>query len=766
MTDPASPATATRVPDRAPRPDPSPATSDTAIPAPGVASPAVAASGGPLHAASIVALQRLAGNRAVGNMMARRAGRPAAASIPAAAPSTPAPTARHPVIQRAISPEMADSIANRLSKAMRGWGTDEEAIYGALSGRSVDDLNLIIDKYKPLAMKGGLVADLKDELTDSEYARVKALTDTAVTEAKATSPEDVLAAGQKRGRETAAQLQEAMRGWGTDESQLLNALQGRSPHELVEIARQYKDLTGRELMADLDSELSGADLREAMGSMRVIWHAGDGPNAEIGGAQQALNALGAATPPLRVTGIVTPETIAAITAFQTAHPPLASTGELNLETWLKLDALAPQVIRNGRIVVEGPTPAEARGAALGGTIHPTVKLNARGPAVEELQQKLLTLDATQVPTRPTPNGKFEASTRKAVQEFQGSRTPPLTKSGVANKETWAALDAVAGPVTVGREDFEWRERVEGTNFGGPSRFTWRLQPDKLEITVNIKFTIAPNHAMVTTWKQQILNVWNTFKVVDADHPGKELKIEFVIGSGTPADNTVEIHTEQPNPPEIPRSNSSQWYTLDTDPGLAPHEFGHLIGLMDEYNQGPETYARITGEQPYTGGTDAATDAAGAAVAPQTIAAEIRTAVTTGAANKHGAQAAAVIGTKYSLQKGSFAQRVGQAYENANAGNLIREDLGAAGYGTVNDPNGSAVNDIAARIPRRADGTLDPDENTATAPFLYSNRSLMGEMQSLNTPISPHEHPVAERHVRHFLDIVVRNRPGNWQLKRR
>jgi hypothetical protein len=52
------------------------------------------------------------------------------------------------------------------------------------------------------------------------------------------------------------------------------------------------------------------------------------------------------------------------------------------------------------------------------------------------------------------------------------------------------------------------------------------------------------------------------------------------------------------------------------------------------------------------------------------------------------------------------------------------------------------------------------------PFLISNRSIMGEMQSLNSPISPHDHPVAERHVRHFLDIVAANRPGEWQVVRR
>ena len=58
---------------------------------------------------------------------------------------------------------------------MDRWGTDEEAIYGALSGRSKADLDAITAAYQPMAMKGSLDADLRDELNDSEMARVRSL---------------------------------------------------------------------------------------------------------------------------------------------------------------------------------------------------------------------------------------------------------------------------------------------------------------------------------------------------------------------------------------------------------------------------------------------------------------------------------------------------------------------------------------------------------------------------------------------------------------
>jgi hypothetical protein len=93
--------------------------------------------------------------------------------------------------------------------------------------------------------------------------------------------------------------------------------------------------------------------------------------------------------------------------------------------------------------------------------------------------------------------------------------------------------------------------------------------------------------------------------------------------------------------------------------------------------------------------------------------------------------------------------------------MLREDfVTGTGYTVLPDPAGSIANDLAARMPG-----MSADETFSVRPFLISNRSIMGEMQSLNSPISAHDHPVAERHVRHFLDIVSANRPGTWMVVR-
>ena len=206
--------------------------------------------------------------------------------------------------------------------------------------------------------------------------------------------------------------------------------------------------------------------------------------------------------------------------------------------------------RQGRSVVEGPAEGEPRGAPIGGITHPTVRQDSSGPAVEELQQKLNTLLRTRFPTSDV-DGKFGNQTKTAVREFQRSRVPPLGDDGVAGPLTWGALDAVAGPVTVGREQFDWEQRAEGTITGGPAAFTWRLLPDKMQVTVNIRFTGAPNHPRVAQWRSDITNVWNSFKFVDAGPPAVELPLEFVVGSGTPADANVQVHVTPADAKVIP-----------------------------------------------------------------------------------------------------------------------------------------------------------------------------------------------------------------------
>ena len=210
-------------------------------------------------------------------------------------------------------------------------------------------------------------------------------------------------------------------------------------------------------------------------------------------------------------------------------------------------------------------------------------------------------------------------------------------------------------------------------------------------------------------------------------------------------------------------NAGNWYTSDQDHGMAAHEFGHLIGLRDEYNQGPEAlhrHDRGTAVRRPAGRAPTGDD--GNPVSPDTVATEMRTAVTSSPANRRGGKAKAVVDRVLAgagCVRPAHRRRLRDRQRGGSpAGGHQPDGRVPHGGGCI----GHHGNDIAARIPRPASPGSPPPRPRSC----YSNRSLMGTMESLSTRRSdPHDHPVAERHVRHFAEIVGRNRPGSWRVTR-
>ena len=206
-------------------------------------------------------LQATAGNQAAVEAVQRAAAAPA--SPIGGAPAAPPVHGGVPVVQRELSISAAELVARRLHSAMEGWGTDEEAIYGALSGRTPTDYQAIKEAYARVYDHKDLDAELADELNDSEMARVRAgLASTRDT--GGLTADEQGAARVERARQIAQQLIDAMRGWGTDETQIYNALEGRSQDEVDEIRRQYYDITGHSLERDIRDEMSGSELDRAL----------------------------------------------------------------------------------------------------------------------------------------------------------------------------------------------------------------------------------------------------------------------------------------------------------------------------------------------------------------------------------------------------------------------------------------------------------------------------------------------------------------------
>lgn len=156
-----------------------------------------------------------------------------------------------------LTDEMLRQIARRLREAMAGLGTDEDAIYAAMAGRTQDQVTAIARVYEEMYGRP-LMGDLQKELNSSELLELALFSPEML--AGKTAAEQATGFADMAAR----QLDKAMRGWGTDEESIFATLTGRTAAELQAIKDAYQRRTQRQLEADLNDELSGDELIEAL----------------------------------------------------------------------------------------------------------------------------------------------------------------------------------------------------------------------------------------------------------------------------------------------------------------------------------------------------------------------------------------------------------------------------------------------------------------------------------------------------------------------
>lgn len=455
----------------------------------------------------------------------------------------------------------------------------------------------------------------------------------------------------------------------------------------------------------------------------------------VGLVQQKLNADGA-DPLVPITARYSPATETAVRAFQTKTGFLPQTGEVDALTFVWIDLSAPGGHGGAPVIHPGGGDPNARPQE-GTSDHPTLSLGSRGVAVAELKQKLnragqhpeLTLAAT-------PESEvFDEFTRDAVIAFKELHTiePP---NGVADAAFWQRLDAVAPGSTVGRVERDWNQTVHGEITGMVSSFTWKIDDKAIRTSVNFQFS-GDTHAFQPQWFTDIRTGWNRFKAVDrAESPPRERAIVFEPQQATPPDIAVQIVHVPPGDPThgTHRSNAGQYFTDDPDmAGMLRHEFGHAIGLEDEYGRGHRDYARVTGEEPLVGAVNSPTGTPAPQVAQQ-IGAAVRLPVPAARG-----PAAATLVTGNQLRQGAFSQEVASQY-------LVQ--FGA-----------ELVEDVEARIPNGPDGAPTGAEIATIDPFTYQTTSIMGAFDATTG------HTVEPRHVRQWAGYVQAALGGHWEVER-
>jgi hypothetical protein len=194
-------------------------------------------------------------------------------------------------------------------------------------------------------------------------------------------------------------------------------------------------------------------------------------------------------------------------------------------------------------------------------------------------------------------------------------------------KNWARVEAMldrgvlhAAEIDESRKESHW-EKKDYTDpkskwymetFEVESKYQIELTRTELRVRVRIKFTgVKPSAAHLKIWRDGIESMWkDKFHLENAD--GKKLPIVFEpVWNAANPHHTIEllppIKDKATGKLVKGRADAGHWYAgpnansvapEDTTNGLsAAHEFGHLVGLADEYQLTKADYERIVGPAP-------------------------------------------------------------------------------------------------------------------------------------------------------------------------
>lgn len=207
-------------------------------------------------------------------------------------------------------------------------------------------------------------------------------------------------------------------------------------------------------------------------------------------------------------------------------------------------------------------------------------------AVKELQQKLNTgLEGGEA---LVVDGVFGDKTETRLKAFQ--KANGLGESGVADKATWAILDT-KGKSSVGRVERDYTESLTSGDYGMTAKYSWSISDTQVLVKVGIKFLndatdpVSDFDSKVAELKLRITSTWNKFKAKKKDAADARDIVFQVVDSGG---NDVTLVSADG------ASDAGTWYwpQMQLYKNAPAHEFGHMIGLEDEYLRTEADHRRL------------------------------------------------------------------------------------------------------------------------------------------------------------------------------
>jgi hypothetical protein len=297
--------------------------------------------------------------------------------------------------------------------------------------------------------------------------------------------------------------------------------------------------------------------------------------------------------------------------------------------------------------------------------------------------------------------------------------------------------------TTGRFSNEIEQKMtEGGTTVVRGRFTWSLIDQQVEVDVPVTFVPDPGLAVpIATWQSQIDAVWNKFAVVEPG--GVKIPIHMTLHNDPSAERKIKVVQNlvpgaygcTGDRKSCDRANAGKWYPV-MPASTAPHEFGHLIGLPDEYQRYHDDFKAITGSVKIG-------PANASGKTPLAIAKELHAALYLDDESKRAAAATTVLVNCGLIaggvpQQGDFARSVTAAYDDEYGGWFSKYLLEA----------------LRDKLPENSNWTL-------LTVFSYASGTIMGNPEALGVG---HDHPVEARHLREFKDIVARVWPTfTWTI---